>query len=128
MNGPKRYAECAPYRTLDGSEIRELLHPDRDAVRRQSLAEARVPAGQGTLLHRHHASEELYHVTAGRGRMELGGESFEVGPGDTVLIPPGTAHRIDSLGPGPLCILCACSPAYRHEDTELLEPGSAGGL
>lgn len=116
-----RHADMAPYVTRDGSEIRELMHPDRQAVRRQSLAEALVPAGEGTRLHRHRLSEEIYHVTAGRGRMTLGGESFEIGPGDTVAIPPGMPHRVDSLGPGPLRILCACSPAYAHADTELLE-------
>jgi mannose-6-phosphate isomerase-like protein (cupin superfamily) len=115
------YADIAPYVTRDGSEIRELMHPDRHAVSRQSLAEAIVPAGEGTRLHRHRASEEIYHVTAGRGRMTLGAERFEIGPGDTVAIPPGTPHRVDSLGPGPLRILCACGPAYAHADTELLE-------
>lgn len=49
-------------------------------------AEALVPAGARTLLHRHHETEDLYHITA-----------------------------------GPLHILCCCSPAYRHGDTEMLE-------
>jgi mannose-6-phosphate isomerase-like protein (cupin superfamily) len=40
--------------------------------------------------------------------------------GDTVLIPPGTPHRIENTGTGELKILCACAPAYAHGDTELL--------
>jgi hypothetical protein len=40
-------AEVTPYITKDGSEIRELLHPDQHAVRHQSLAEAVIPAGHG---------------------------------------------------------------------------------
>jgi mannose-6-phosphate isomerase-like protein (cupin superfamily) len=116
-----RYAEVEPYRTKDGSEIRELMHPDRHEVRGQSLAEATVPEGGSTRLHRHRLSEEVYHVTTGRGRMVLGDTSFGIIAGDTVVIPPGTPHRVSSLGPGPLKILCACAPAYSHEDTELLE-------
>ena len=114
------YATVPAYRTKDGSEIRELMHPDVHGNRAQSLAEATVPAGRRTLLHRHHRSEELYHITAGAGVMTLGSEIFEVRAGDTVCIPPGTPHKIRSTGREPLKILCACTPAYSHDDTELL--------
>lgn len=109
------------YVTKDGSRIRELMHPSQHAVHRQSLAEATVPAGGRTLLHRHRETEELYHVAAGAGVMTLGNESFPVGPGDTVLISPGTPHCVAAGPDCALVILCACSPAYAHEDTEILE-------
>ena len=113
------------YVTRDGSEIRELMHPQVHGatlqVGRQSLAEATVLPGQRTVLHRHAITEELYHVTAGAGTMTLGDAQFEVVAGDTVCIPPGTAHCIANRGAVNLIVLCACSPAYSHEDTELLE-------
>ena len=115
-----RYDEIPTYRTKDGSQIRELIHPDRHGNRAQSLAEAIVAPGQETLLHKHLRTEELYHITAGRGLMTLGDERFEVSIGDTVLIPPGTAHCIRNIGTEPLRILCSCSPAYTHDDTVLL--------
>ena len=113
------------YITRDGSEIRELMHPRVHRatlkVARQSLAEATVLPGQRTVLHRHAITEELYHVTGGSGVMTLGGQEFEVATGDTVCIPPGTAHCIANRGADKLTVLCACAPAYSHEDTELLE-------
>jgi mannose-6-phosphate isomerase-like protein (cupin superfamily) len=112
--------EVAPYITKDGSEIRELLHPSRHAVRRQSLAEAVVPPGVATLLHRHEITEEIYHVTRGGGLMTLGSEQFPVAVGDSIAIAPGTPHRIENTGSEPLHILCCCAPAYSHEDTVLL--------
>lgn len=115
------YRDTAPFTTKDGSEIRELMHPARHPSRNQSLAEAIVAPGQSTARHRHRSSEELYHITAGQGRMTLGDRNFEVGPGDTVCIPPGTPHCIANTGLGPLRILCTCAPAYSHDDTELLE-------
>jgi mannose-6-phosphate isomerase-like protein (cupin superfamily) len=114
------YADIPPYQSLDGSQIRELMHPDEHPVERMSLAEATVLAGEATLLHRHRTSEEIYHFLAGRGLMIRGDQCFDVGCGDTVLIPPGTPHRVANDGAEPLRFLCACSPAYRHEDTELL--------
>lgn len=116
-----RYAEIAPYITKDGSEIRELMHPAVHGNRRQSLAEATIEPGSRTQLHRHAQTEELYHVTAGSGLVTLGDARFKVSPGDTVLIAPGTAHCIEATGGEPLRILCCCSPAYSHDDTELLE-------
>lgn len=117
------YASITPFVTKDGSEIRELMHPAQHAehgVRAQSFAEAVVPPGTKTLLHRHRTSEEIYHITQGAGRMTLGGHEFDVGAGDTVCIPPGSAHCIACVSGVPLKILCACTPAYSHDDTELL--------
>lgn len=113
-------AAVEPCVTKDGSLIRELMHPGVHGNRLQSLAEATVPAGAETLLHRHARTEELYHVTAGAGLMTLGDRQFAVGPGDTVCIPPGTPHRIRNTGAAPLVILCCCAPPYSHGDTELL--------
>ncbi len=105
MTRRTRYADIPAYRTLDGSEIRELCHPAVHGNRNQSLAEAIVEPGQSTRLHAHRQSEELYHVLAGRGVMTLGQEQFPVLPGDTVLIDPGTPHCITADGPEPLRLL-----------------------
>lgn len=43
------YATVPAYRTKDGSEIRELMHPAVYGNRVQSLAEATVPVGARTL-------------------------------------------------------------------------------
>jgi mannose-6-phosphate isomerase-like protein (cupin superfamily) len=118
-------AEVPVYITKDGSTIRELMHPAMHGNVNQSLAEDCVPPGGATLLHRHGESEELYFVLAGTGRMTLGDAEFSVAPGDTILIPPGTPHRLHNEGGETLRLLCACAPAYRHEDTELVAPQAA---
>jgi len=96
------------------------MHPDVHGNQRQSLAEALIPAGERTLLHRHVVTEELYHITSGSGMMTLGEQHFAVAAGDTVLIAPGTPHCVEASGDQPLRMLCCCSPAYSHDDTELL--------
>lgn len=115
-----RYDEIRPYTTKDSSIIRELMHPDIHGNQNQSLAEATVPARSTTLPHRHMKTEELYHITEGKGMMALGDKTFEVTVGDTVCIMPGTPHQITNTGSVPLKILCCCSPAYSHDDTDLL--------
>ncbi len=120
MSGRTSLGDIAPYITRDGSEIRELVHPDVHALRNQSLAEAVVAPGAATLLHRHETSEEIYHVTRGSGRMTLGLETFAIAAGDSIAIPPGTPHRVENAGADALHILCCCAPAYSHDDTTLL--------
>ncbi|NJB68892.1 mannose-6-phosphate isomerase-like protein (cupin superfamily) [Desulfobaculum xiamenense] len=122
-----RYSDIESYVTKDGSIIRELMHPQVHGNAKQSLAEATVPPGATTMAHVHHRTEELYHVVSGRGRMFLGDDAFEVRPGDTVCIAPGTRHSIVNVGDDDLRVLCCCSPAYAHDDTELV-PGADDGV
>lgn len=121
MKTLSHYNNSCAYTTRDGSEIRELMHPNVHGNALQSLAEAIVAPGMETLLHKHIQSEELYHITQGSGLMTLAADIFTVTSGDTVCIPPGTAHKIKNTGTLPLKILCCCSPAYAHHDTLLLE-------
>jgi len=115
------YRKVQSYTTKDGSLIRELMHPDIHGNSRQSLAEAIVPAGATTILHRHLQAEEIYHIIEGIGEMALGDDRFEVVTGDTVWIPAGAQHKIKNSGKMPLKILCCCSPPYSHDDTELIK-------
>ncbi len=111
----------SPYITRDQSEIRELIHPSLHDNQAQSLAEAVVKPAQTTQLHRHHKTEEIYHITQGQARMTLGDDCFYVNVGDSIHIPPGSSHCIENTGSDDLHFLCMCSPAYSHDDTELLE-------
>ena len=116
-------ADATPFTTKDGSTIREVAGPVSLPTDNQSLAEATVPPGGATTEHRHRISEEIYYFTAGTGRMRLAGEERDVRPGDCVVIPPGTPHKIfNASQTDDLTLLCCCAPPYSDADTELLEP------
>lgn len=116
----KVYQSVQAYVTKDGSIIRELMHPNQDPVKNQSIAEAIIHVGMATYEHRHHTSEEVYYVTQGEGQMRLGDQVFTIQAGDTIGIPPGTVHSVQNTGKLDLKIICASSPPYSHEDTELI--------
>jgi mannose-6-phosphate isomerase-like protein (cupin superfamily) len=111
--------EREPFTTLDGSSIRELAGPSWNAVRNQSLAEARVPPGAQTAEHYHPQTEELYLFLAGEGRLRLGEELVEVRAGHCATIRPGIVHKLWNTGADELVLLCCCAPPYRDEDTVL---------
>ena len=117
----KQLDEVPAFITKDGSEIRELLAHRNSAIRNQSLAEARIPAGGSTVEHYHIRTEEIYFITHGSGRIRIEGEMHEVRPGDAIAIPPGRRHKLWNTGREPLRLLCACAPAYEHADTVLTE-------
>ena len=106
-------AEAEPFVTKDGSTIRELHHTPV-----QSLAEAILGPGQATQRHYHARSEEIYLLTDGGGRLEIDGESRDVGAGDAALIPPGAWHELVA-GPKGVRLLCMCVPPYSDDDTFL---------
>jgi len=110
-----------PYITRDGSLIRELMHPMIHSNQSQSLAEATIAPGQRTVTHKHNRSEEIYYIQQGAGKMFVGDESREVVVGDCIAISPGTFHSILNTGATDLIVLCACSPPYAHDDTEIRE-------
>ena len=58
--------------------------------------------------------------------MRLGDEERDVRAGDCVVIPPGAVHKLCNMGEERLVLLCCCAPAYRDEDTVLVEdaPGA----
>src|SRR5256885_15569143 len=90
--------DARPFTTKDGSEIRELLAYRNSVIRNQSLAEARLPAGACTQEHYHARTEEIYFITAGRGRMRIEGEHADVQAGDAIAIPPGAKHKLWNTG------------------------------
>lgn len=116
-----RLEDREPFITADGSSIRELAGVPSGNAANQSLAEATVPPGGETQAHFHRVTEEIYLFTAGSGRMQMGDEERPVRAGDTVVIPPGTPHKLWAARGEPLVLLCCCAPAYTHEDTVLLD-------
>ena len=111
-----------PFTTVDGSTIRELLAHRNSAIRKQSLAEARLAPGAFTTPHHHAITEEIYYILSGTAAMTLGHETRPVGPGDAIAIPPGCRHTIRNTGPTELVFLCTCAPGYEHTDTFLETP------
>ena len=109
-----------PFITLDGSLIREIVHPNSSGAVNQSLAEASLGPGQATSRHIHQKSEEIYYIVSGSGRIHISGEEAVVGKDDAVIIPPGTDHYIENIDDMELVLLCCSAPAYSDSDTDIM--------
>ncbi|MEQ8858617.1 MAG: cupin domain-containing protein [Pseudomonadales bacterium] len=99
----------------EGCFILEYLNDPADP--HASIARARVPPGVATRRHRLPGTTERYFILSGEGRVTLGEQpAFRVRPGDTVLIPPGTAQSISNDAADDLVFLAICTPRFRPED------------
>jgi mannose-6-phosphate isomerase-like protein (cupin superfamily) len=67
-----------------------------------------------SVRHYHRKTAEVYYILEGTGRIELDGEPYDVMPGTTIAIAPGTRHRLASKG-GVRTIVFGV-PAFDPED------------
>ena len=66
--------------------------------------------GQEQAGHRHAVGDKLYYVVSGAGRIHVGGEEHEVGPGDLACAPAGEEHGVRNAGPERLVLLVMMAP------------------
>src|ERR1051326_4757438 len=89
---------AAVINTPHGSEIRPLIDRTTSEIALCSLAEEVLPPGATVGRHHHHATEEVYYILHGSGRMTVGDEARAVAAGDAVFIPRGCSHTLTNTG------------------------------
>lgn len=111
----------AEYWFVEGCHILEWHNREDDPA--LSIARARLAPGQTTRWHRLHGIVERYLLLSGRGRVEVEGlEPTDIEAGAVVVIPPGHAQRIHNSGSEDLVFLAVCTPRFRAEAYEDIEP------
>jgi mannose-6-phosphate isomerase-like protein (cupin superfamily) len=73
------------------------------------------PDGHVPGMHVHPRQEERFEVLAGTMKFRLGLRRIVAGPGDTVVIPPGRAHKFANGGPDEAHVRVQVAPALDME-------------
>lgn len=117
----RRLKDCPEFIAADACHLRELLNAKTDhRAYRYSLAHAIVKPGAKTKPHSLKTSE-VYYILKGQGRMHVGGEVAEAGPGAVIDIPPHAVQFIENTGKTDLVFLCIVDPAWSATDEEILK-------
>ncbi len=74
-----------------------------------------TPDGHAPGLHVHPIQQERFEVISGRMRFRQGLRSSVAGPGDVVVVEPGTAHAFANAGDGPARARVEIRPALQME-------------
>jgi mannose-6-phosphate isomerase-like protein (cupin superfamily) len=100
----QKLQSCAEFIAGDGTQLRELLHPDKQPIElRYSLAHAIVPVGQTSIPHSLKTSE-VYYIFSGMGEMHIDNETQVLEPGDAVYIPQMPSSLFATLEQNPWCL------------------------
>jgi quercetin dioxygenase-like cupin family protein len=84
--------KATSYRAHEGGTAHMILD-SRHLRTVMFLAQAALPPGERLSGHSD-PMEEIYVIQTGRGRIQVGREVQEVGPGDAILIPIGHYHEL----------------------------------
>ncbi len=99
----------------DGSEIRVLV-----STGKAGLAHIRLAPGAVTIAVAHRTIDELWYVLAGQGRIwrRMGEQEsiVDVGPGDSISLPLGTAFQFRAEGDEPFEAVTATTPPWPGSD------------
>jgi quercetin dioxygenase-like cupin family protein len=82
-----------------------------------------APGGRVPSTHAHPRQEECFTMLAGQLRFRIAGRRVLAGPGDVVLVPPGTVHHFANPGRSPARVAVRTSPALSM--AELLDTAAA---
>jgi mannose-6-phosphate isomerase-like protein (cupin superfamily) len=88
---PEENWEGNPFRTLLPAEMGQGLEIYRLTV-------------TGANPHHHDSYDQVYVIESGRGVMQIGEETREVGPGWLIYIPRGQRHSLAPLGGAPVVL------------------------
>jgi mannose-6-phosphate isomerase-like protein (cupin superfamily) len=76
-----------------GGAVAQMILDKRTLEELGFLAIARLPSGREIEEHVD-SMEEIYFIVSGSGQMRVGAEDRQVGPGDAIWIPKGSAHSL----------------------------------
>ena len=107
----KRASELQAFRISpsDSNYFACMLDPLADGVSFTLVVEIFEPGGK-TPPNSHAVAEEAFFVMAGTGRAIAGGASRDIGPGDVLVLRPGTEHLVENTGTGKLYCLTMMTP------------------
>lgn len=86
-----------------------------DTGGQMTIVEMTEPPGTEAPLHVHHREDEAFYILEGAATLQVGDESFEVGPGDYAFGPRGVPHRY-TVGPNGCRMLFICTPGGNFEN------------
>ena len=123
----KRAADLQAFRIspTDSNYFACLLDPLADGVSFTLVVEIFEPGGR-TPPNSHSIAEEAFFVLAGTGKATADGDSRDVGPGDVLVLRPGTEHVVENTGSGKLYCLTMMTP--NEGFAELIRAGTPVGL
>ena len=91
-----RQQDVTPYSPANHTGTRNfrLICPETVGATQLEMLIGEVERGKGALPHAHPGIEQACYMLEGTAHVEVGGESFEMGPGDACFFPADEMHLV----------------------------------
>jgi quercetin dioxygenase-like cupin family protein len=81
-----------------------------------------IARGGGALPHAHPGIEQVCYLLEGSARAEVGGQAFDMQPGDCCFFPADTMHVFTVTSEQPARVLVVYSPPYGEDPSRVVRP------
>lgn len=75
-------------------EIRHLVAPWTVGSTKVWVGTSTIEPGASSNQHKHDDAEEVFYILSGTGRVQVGDEEENIGPGSCIYIPPTVLHEL----------------------------------
>lgn len=97
-----------------GTVNRRLISPETTGSKGIEVLLGVIEPGQGALPHAHPGIEQVCYLLEGTAHVEVGGDSFDMGPGDCCYLPADVMHLFRVTGESPVRVLVIYTPPYEE--------------
>ena len=108
-----RQSDVKPYSPANhtGTKNFRLIGPETVGARQLEVLVGEVEKGKGALPHLHTGIEQVCYLLEGTARVEVGGEQFDLRPGEACFFPAGVKH-VFTVTSERVKVLVVYSPPY----------------
>jgi quercetin dioxygenase-like cupin family protein len=91
-------SDVTPYSPANHTGTRNfrLISPDTVGAQQLEVLIGELERGKGALPHAHPGIEQVCYLLEGTAHVEVGGEAFDMRPGDACFFPPEVFHLFEA--------------------------------
>ena len=121
-----RTADVTPYSPANhtGTKNFRLIGPETVGAKQVEVLIGELERGKGALPHAHPDIEQVCYLLEGEAHVEVGGEKFELKPGEACFFPAGAMHLFIATSPRAR-VMVVYAPPYAENPEKRLTPSGA---
>ena len=119
-----RQSEVTPYSPANHTGTRNfrLIGPETVGARQVEMLIGELELGKGALPHAHPGIEQVCYLLEGEAHVEVGGEKFELKPGEACFFPAEMQHLFIATTPR-VKVMVIYAPPYGEDPRKVLRQG-----
>jgi quercetin dioxygenase-like cupin family protein len=106
----------------DHTSNQRLIGPETVGAKHLEVVLGTIGRGGGALPHAHPGMEQVCYLLEGSARAEVGGQVFDMLPGDACFFPQGSMHVFTVTSETPARVLVIYSPPYGENPALVVRP------